>query len=71
VLNELVNGRTNELISSSELMGIKLLNAVGEPVASAGIAIDLDQKDLVQEGERGLRIPSSIASRSDSMMQAT
>jgi len=52
VLNELVNGRTNELISSSELMGIKLLNAAGEPVASAGVAIDLDQKDLVQEGER-------------------
>jgi len=52
VLNELVNGRTNELISSSELMGIKLLNAVGEPVASAGIPIDLDQKELLQEGER-------------------
>jgi signal transduction histidine kinase len=52
VLNELVNGRTNELVSSSELMGIKLLNAAGEPVASAGVAIDLDQKELVQEGER-------------------
>jgi signal transduction histidine kinase len=51
-LNEMVNGRTNELISSSELMGIKLFNAVGDPVASAGIPIDLDQKELVQEGER-------------------
>jgi len=52
VLNELVNGRTNELISSSELMGIALLNAVGEPVASAGVSIDLEHKDLLQEGER-------------------
>jgi signal transduction histidine kinase len=51
-LNELVNGRTNELTSSSELMGIKLFNAVGDSVASAGIPIDLDQKELVQEGER-------------------
>ena len=52
VLNEMVNGRTNELTSSSELIGIKLFNAVGESVASAGIPIDLDQKELVQEGER-------------------
>src|SRR5437016_4663363 len=52
VLNELVNGRTNELITSSELMGIKLLNAAGEPVALAGVPIDLEQKDLLQEGER-------------------
>jgi signal transduction histidine kinase len=52
VLNEMVTGRTNELTSSSELIGIKLFNAVGESVASAGIPIDLDQKELVQEGER-------------------
>jgi len=32
VLNELVNAHTNELIKSSELMGIALLNAVGEPI---------------------------------------
>jgi len=52
VLNELVNGRTNELFKSSELMGIELLNAAGEPVASAGVPIDMEQKDLLQEGER-------------------
>jgi signal transduction histidine kinase len=52
VLSELVNGRTNELISSSELIGIKLLNAAGEQVASAGVAIDLDQRNFVQQGER-------------------
>jgi len=52
VLNEMVNGRTNELITSSELMGIKLFNAAAEPVASAGVTIDLNQKELVQEGER-------------------
>src|SRR5438876_2936111 len=56
VLNELVNGRTNELFKSSELMGIELLNAAGEPVASAGVPIDMEQKDLLQQGERwGIR----------------
>ena len=52
VLNELVNAHTNELIKSSELMGIALLNAVGEPIALAGVPIDLEQKDLLQKGER-------------------
>jgi len=52
VLTELVNARTNELINSSELMGITLLNAAGEPIARAGVPIDLGQKDLLQEGER-------------------
>ena len=52
VLTELVNARTNELINSSELMGITLLNAAGEPIARAGAPIDLEQKDLLQEGER-------------------
>src|SRR5690349_1366325 len=31
VLNELVNGRTNELVKSSEVIAIALLNAAGEP----------------------------------------
>ncbi|MEY2430202.1 MAG: two-component system, NtrC family, sensor histidine kinase HydH, partial [Verrucomicrobiota bacterium] len=52
VLNELVNGRTNELVKSSELISIVLLNAAGEPVASAGKPIDVEQKDIAQEGER-------------------
>src|SRR4051812_7818319 len=56
VLDELVTGRTNELVKSGEVLGIVLLNAAGEPVASAGKAIDLEQKDILQEGERwGLR----------------
>src|SRR5438105_12540096 len=50
VINELVNGRTNELVKSSELISIVLLNAAGEPVASAGKPID--PKEIVQEGER-------------------
>src|SRR6267142_5405543 len=50
VLNELVNGRTNELVKSSELISIALLNAAGEPVASAGKPID--PTEIVQEGER-------------------
>src|ERR1051325_3120530 len=51
-LNELVHGRTNELVQASDLLSVVLLNAAGEPVASAGRPIDLEQKDLVQEGER-------------------
>src|SRR5712671_4069972 len=52
VLNELVNGRTNELVKSSELLSIALLNAAGEPIAQAGRPLDLEQRDLVQSGER-------------------
>jgi signal transduction histidine kinase len=52
VLNELVNGRTNELVKSSELLSIALLNAAGEPIAQAGRPLDLAQAELVQSGER-------------------
>jgi signal transduction histidine kinase len=51
VLNELVNGRTNELVKASELLSIILLNAAGEKVASAGRPIDLTQQDILQQGE--------------------
>ena len=36
VLNELVNGRTNELVKSSELISIVLLNAANEQIAQQG-----------------------------------
>jgi signal transduction histidine kinase len=52
VLNELVNSRTNEINANAEVVAIRLLNAAGETVASAGRPIDLEQKDIVQEGER-------------------
>ena len=52
VLEELVGG-TNELVKSSELISIVLLNAANDPVASAGRPIDFGQnKDILQEGER-------------------
>ena len=51
VLNELIHGRTNELIKSSELLSIVLLNATNQPVASAGRPIDLQREDFLQEGE--------------------
>jgi len=51
VLNELVNGRTNELVKSSELISIVLLNAANEPVAAAGKPID-SQNEAMQHGER-------------------
>jgi len=52
VLKELVAGRTNELIKSSEVISIVLLNAAGEAVASAGEPVDLTQVDILQKGER-------------------
>src|ERR1041385_816811 len=52
VLAELVKARTNELIKASDLMSIALLNAAGDPIARAGVPIDLEQKDLLQQGER-------------------
>jgi len=36
VMDELVNGRTNELVNSSGLISIALLNTDGEPIAAAG-----------------------------------
>jgi signal transduction histidine kinase len=52
VLTELVNGSTNEIVKSGELLSIALLNAAGDRLASAGRHMDLAQTDLVQEGER-------------------
>src|SRR5436190_19937932 len=46
VLGELVNGRTNELVKTGELISIVRLNATGEPVASAASPIHLTQKDI-------------------------
>lgn len=51
VLKELVNERTNELLGSSELLSIALLNPAGNFVVSVGNPINLRQKDLSQEGE--------------------
>jgi len=52
VLDELVNGRTNELVKSSELISITLLNAAGDRVAGAGKPMDFEHKEILQEGER-------------------
>ena len=51
MLNELIHGRTNELIKSSELISIVLLNATNQRVACAGRPIDPQREDLLQEGE--------------------
>ena len=52
VLEELVNGGSNELVQSSELVSIALLNAAGDTVAKAGRPIDFSQRDILQRGER-------------------
>src|SRR5215467_13325712 len=51
VLNEMVNGRTNELVKSSELISIKLLNAANKSVVEAGKPID-PENEAMQQGER-------------------
>jgi signal transduction histidine kinase len=51
VLKEMVYGRTNEVVKSTGLISIVLLNAAGEPLASAGKPPDLGQKDILQKGE--------------------
>jgi signal transduction histidine kinase len=52
VLHELVQGSTNQIQQSGELISIVLLNASGEPVVSAGKPFDPELKDILQEGER-------------------
>jgi signal transduction histidine kinase len=52
VLTELVNARATELTRSSELLSIVLVNAAGDPVASAGGPLELSHDKILQEGER-------------------
>ena len=52
VLDNLVGGRTNELVRSGEFVSVVFLNAAGEPVASAGRPIDLEQSEIQQGMER-------------------
>lgn len=51
LLDELVNGRTNELVKSSELISIELRNAANQRIAWAGEPID-PQNEAMQRGER-------------------
>ncbi len=51
VLDELVDGRTNEIVKPSELTSIALLNLAGERILEAGRSIDFSQKDILQQGE--------------------
>jgi signal transduction histidine kinase len=50
VLNLLVNGHTNELIKSSELISVILLNTAGDPVVAVG-QTNFDAREFLQEGE--------------------
>ncbi len=51
VLNLLVTGRTNELVRSSELISVALLNAEGDPLVFAGDTNYLAAPYLAAEGE--------------------
>jgi signal transduction histidine kinase len=50
VMNELVNGRTNQLVNSSGLIYIALLNTAGEPIAAAGDTNRIPN-EVLSEGE--------------------
>jgi signal transduction histidine kinase len=52
VLNELVSGYTNEQGRAAEILSIYLINATNQPIVSAGRPIDLNQSDILQQGER-------------------
>jgi len=51
-LNELVNGRTNQLVESSKLVSVVLLNTASEPLLSVGAPIDFSNTEILQEGEQ-------------------
>jgi signal transduction histidine kinase len=52
VLNEMVHGRTNELVKSSELITIALLDANNTPLVLAGRPIDPQrEEDIFRDGE--------------------
>ena len=52
MLSELVHGRTNELVKSSELISIALLDANNTPLFLAGRALDPQRKEqLFESGE--------------------
>ena len=50
VLKLLVNGHTNDLVKSGELISVTLLNTAGEPVVAVG-ETNFDAKAFTQEGE--------------------
>jgi len=52
VLNELVYGSTNQLVKSSELISVALLNTTNGIVVSAGEPIDFSHTDILQEGDQ-------------------
>ena len=62
-LEPVLNEMTNETITAGEVVSVALLNAAGEAVAAAGRPIDLQQKDLLQEGEHwGVRTMTRVFS---------
>ena len=51
VLDELVNGSTNQLVKSSELISVALLNTNNVIVVSAGAPVDITNADVLENGE--------------------
>jgi signal transduction histidine kinase len=51
VLKELVNGQTNQLVKSSKLLSVVLLNTASEPLVTVGAPIDFSNSEILQAGE--------------------
>ena len=64
VLNELVNGRTNELVKSSELISIALLNADNEPLARPAGPSTRNREDSCRKANIGDNAVSPWSTRS-------
>ena len=54
VLKLLVNGHTNELVKSGELISVTLLNTAGEPVVAVG-ETNFNAKDSRRKGNTGVQ----------------
>lgn len=51
VLKEMVYGSTNQLVTSSDLISVALLNTTNGVVVSAGEPIDLSHTEIIEKGE--------------------
>jgi hypothetical protein len=55
VLEDLVSGDSAQAPQRGEVVSVVLLNASGEPLASAGLPFDLAQSEILSKGERWTR----------------
>ena len=60
VLNELVDGSTNQLVKPSELISVALLNTTNGLVVSAGEPVDLSRMEIPEDGYWGPQVVTFV-----------